>query len=461
VERLTKPLLYTYGIADLFFSLMINMEMYFFAAFLTDYAQFPFIIVGYVLGVTSFVDIFCALAGGAVLQKTNLHFGGKYRSWFLIGPPVIAPLFILQFTKIGSDLTASIIVMAGFILSHLLFNVVFSANGAMLGRLSSIPDERTILSASRAQGMAFAGLIFSATAVPMIGFFGARTHKITGFSITVAVYTLLMVLGYLYIYKLTAGRDSYDEAAADSSKIATGQSLKRIFSLVFKNPPLLILILSQIFLNTSYLMITAMAAYYFRYVARNMAFLPVFIFAISLARFLGTFAARWIGVQFGKLKSYYAFTAMAAIVYGSARFISDSIWDYTLLFSIATMLAAVASSMTTALFADTVVYGEWKTGESIRAFTMALLNFPIKIGVLIRSAVLTAGLMVIGFVANTDPTPGVAKGIHSMMALTPAVGYAIATIIFYYGYRLDEKQVVDMQKEIDSRKRSVALADRG
>jgi len=39
-ERLRRRLLHTYGIADLFFALMINMEAYFFTAFLTDYAQF-------------------------------------------------------------------------------------------------------------------------------------------------------------------------------------------------------------------------------------------------------------------------------------------------------------------------------------------------------------------------------------------------------------------------------------
>jgi Na+/melibiose symporter-like transporter len=451
-ERLNKLLLYTYGVADLCFTLMVNMELYFFATFLTDYAQFSLLIVGQILGLTASIDMVCALAGGAILQKATLKYGGKYRSWFLIGPPVIAPLFILQFTKIGSDLTAAIIVMFGFVASHLLFNVVFSASGAMLGRLSQLPDERTILSTSRAQGMAAAGLIFSATAMPLIGFFAAHTHKITGFTITVAVYTLMMILGYWYIYKITAGRDPYDETVADSTKSDSSQSLKQIAVLVFKNPPLLLLILSQVFLNTSYIMITTMAAYYFKYVAGNTAFLSVFILAISIARFLGTFVARWIGVRYGKRNSYFVFTAIAAAGYGSARFANESIWVYTFIFCISTMLAAVASSMSTALFADTVVYGEWKTGQSIRAFTMALLNFPIKVGVLIRGAVLTTGLVAIGFVANATPTPRVMEGIHSIMTLTPAAGYAIAAVIFYFGYRIDDKHVLQMQEEIAARK---------
>ena len=52
-ERLKKTLLYTYGVPDMFFSMMISMELYFFAIFLTDYAEFS-------LAVSSLANIFPA-----------------------------------------------------------------------------------------------------------------------------------------------------------------------------------------------------------------------------------------------------------------------------------------------------------------------------------------------------------------------------------------------------------------
>ncbi len=450
-ERLKKTLLYTYGVADLFFSLMINMEVYFFTAFLTDYAQFSLIVVGQILGLTSLIDIVCALAGGVILQKVNLKFGGKYRSWFLLGPPIVAPLFILQFTKIGGDFMAASIIMFGFIASHLLFNVVFAASGAMLGRLSQLPDERTILSASRAQGMSAAGLIFSATAMPMIAFFGAYADKTTGFAFTAGVYAFMMILGYWFIYRMTAGKDPYSEMEMVPSKKKSGQSVGKIIGLVFKNPPLLFLILVQTFSSTSFFIITTMAVYYFTYVIGKPGFLSFFILAISVARLLGTFAAPWIGVKLGKRNSYWIFLALAAVGFASARLSSEAPWGFILIFCISTMLVSVAASMNTALFADTAVYGEWKTGQDLRAFIMALMNIPIKVGVLIRSGVVPAGLMAIGFVANTVPTPRVIDGIGSIMTLMPAAGYAIAAIIFYLGYRIEEKHVIQMQEEIEAR----------
>ena len=142
---------------------------------------------------------------------------------------------------------------------------------------------------------------------------------------------------------------------------------------------------------------------------------------------------------------------LAAAGFASAWSLIDAPWGFTLVFCISTVFVSVASSMNTALFADTVVYGEWKTGQNIRAFTMALMNFPIKLGVLIRSGVITVGLMVIGFEANTAPTPRVIEGIGSIMTLTPAAAYAIAAIIFFFGYRIEEKDVLQMQEEIAAR----------
>ncbi|MDI9613695.1 MAG: MFS transporter [Acidobacteriota bacterium] len=451
-KKLRKSLLYTYGTADLFFSLMISMELYFFARFLTDYARMSLGLAGKILGITSLIDIFCALAGGLVLQKVTLRYGGKYRSWFLVGPPLIAPLFILQFTRIGSDAVAAVIVVSGFLLSHLLFNVVFAANGAMVGRLTPLPEERTILSASRSQGMSVAGLIFSFTAAPMIALFTSLTDGTLGFTLTVSVYALLMILGYWYLYRITAGYDPYDEDAGGQSAERSGLSLAEIVGLVFYNRPLLLLIVAQVFSNASYILITTMATYYFTYSAKRPGILSVFIFSISVFRLLGALAAPWIGVRIGKRTSYWAFCVLAAAGFASARLAGEMLWLFLSLFCVSIFFMSVATSMTTALFADTVTYGEWKTGKSIRAFTMALMNVSIKVGILIRSVVVAGGLMLIGFVANADPTPKVADGIHSMMTLWPAAGYAVAAAIFYFGYRLEDGRVVSMQAEIEARR---------
>jgi glycoside/pentoside/hexuronide:cation symporter, GPH family len=283
-------------------------------------------------------------------------------------------------------------------------------------------------------------------------YFGAHTNRIGGFTITAAIYTFLMVLGYWFIYWITAGKDPYDEAVVQTSRQKSGQSVQEIVGLVFKNRPLMFLIFAQVFSSTSFFIITAMAIYYFTYIAGSAAFLSIFLLSISIARLIGTFAAPWIGVRLGKRTSYWTFFTLAAIAFSSARVMGPSNWGFTLVFCISVLFVSIATSLNSALFADTVIFGEWKTGKNIRAFTMALMNFPIKVGVLIRSAVVTAGLMAIGFVANSTPTPRVIEGVTSIMTLGPAAGYAIAAVIFFFGYRLDETTVLEMQEEIAARR---------
>jgi len=128
------------------------------------------------------------------------------------------------------------------------------------------PDERMFLSANRAQDMTVGGLIFSATALPMIMFFGDRTNKITGLTITVGVYAFLMIIGYYYVYRLTAGKDPYDESTVGDLKKESKQSVKKIIGLVFQNPPLLRFTLAESFRNASVFIYVSFATYYFTYV---------------------------------------------------------------------------------------------------------------------------------------------------------------------------------------------------
>jgi len=328
---------------------------------------------------------------------------------------------------------------------------VYAATGSMVGRLSQVPAERTIMSTSRAQGASAASLIFSLAGLSMITYFGARTSKLAGFPITVAIFAVLMIFGYWYIYRMTAGKDPYGDSAATAAGPENKQPLKEILRAVFQNRPLLLLICADTFNNTCTFFVAAFAFYYFTYVIGNAAFLSVFILVFSIAALAGTLVAPGIGVKLGKRNTYWIVLLLAACGFTSSWFLAKSAWSFTIIFGVSGALQYIASSMNTALYSDTVVYGQWKTGKDIRAFTMSLLVLPIKIGLFFRSAIISVGLIAIGFVANQDPTPEVVRGIRAIMTFAPAAAAAIAALIFSLGYRIDDKNVVGMQDEIAAR----------
>jgi Na+/melibiose symporter-like transporter len=431
--------------------LLASLELFYFTVFLTDYARFSMAMVGVILWITGVIDTVCAFVAGIILHNTNLKFGGKYRSWFLIGPPVFVPLFLLQFSKIGSDLTAAIIIIISFLISHLLWNVVFTASGAMVGKLSQVPDEITILSTNRAQGMAAAGLIFSVTGWPLITLFSRHTNGVAGFTWTAAAYAAFVILGYLYVFRITAGKDSYEKAPGNATQNDTSPSVKELVRLAFKNPPLLRLIAAETFRNTGVAIGMAFAVYYFKYVMNDLAFMSVFLLANSIFGMAGSMVATWFGLKFGKRISYWLFLVLAAAGCVAAKFWGTTAWSFTVIFSFSVMFGVIAGAMSTALFSDTVIYGEWKTGRNMRAFTMSLANIPVKLGILIRSATVTLGLAAIGFMSNATPSPGVVQGITNIVTLAPAATYFLAAVILYFGFRIEDKQVLQMQNEIEAR----------
>lgn len=440
--------MFSFGTGDLFFNLLAMLEIFYFAAFLTDYAKFSLVIVSVILYVTNAGDIICALAAGAILQKISLKFGGKYRSWLILGPPIVAPLFVFMFSKIGGEYIAAAIVIIAFLSSHLLWNVVFAATGALVGVITHDADEKTILSSSRAQGAAISALLFSVTGPIMIAFFSTRAGNVISFSITAAIFGIMMILGYQYVYRITnVGEPPLKGTEKSENEIKTN-TLREVVALVFKTPPLILLISADIFRNLSLFMINSFAFYYFGYVVNRPEFFSVFIMVRSIAAMLGAFAASWIGVRIGKRKTYWISLALSAVILLSASLFEPNAWGLTIIFSLAEIGIIISGAMITALFSDTAVYGEWKTGKNIQAFTMSLLVLPIKLGLLIRSGVMSAGLIAIGFVATTAPSAEVVDGINGIMIYTPAIAAALAAAIFYFGYRIDDEHVLKMQEEI-------------
>ena len=453
MKELKKSLLYTYGIADMFFVLMVSMELYYFTIFLTDWAQFPMKTVQIILYITGALDIVCVLLSGIILEKITLKFGGKYRSWFIVGPLPIAILFVFQFTKIGSNTVAVAVIITGFIASHLLWNTVAACGGAMIGRMTRETKELTLLSTSRAQGMTAAGLIFSFAGPWMIAFFSGRTNQVTGASLTVAVVGVLMILGYLYIYRVTSGMDPYDTETAQAAQKETALSIWEITRLLFSNVPLMMLIIAEIFRSLSIMLVSALAAYYCKYVLDDEPFMTPFMLTTAILGVGGSFIATWIGPRLGKRHTYWMAMLGAAVVFAAARFIGTGAWSFAVMFGLGSAFVVMASCMNTALFSDTVVYGEWRSGKNIRAFTMALLNLPIKLSVVMRSAVVTTGLIMIGYIANAEPTPEVVSGIRSLIAFSNAVACLLGAVIFFLGYKLKDEDIVKMQTELAERTR--------
>jgi glucuronide carrier protein len=113
-----------------------------------------------------------------------------------------------------------------------------------------------------------------------------------------------------------------------------------------------------------------------------------------------------------------------------------------------------------ALEADTVEYGEWKTGIRTEGITYALFSFTRKMGQAIGGAAAAYTIGIGGYVADSQTQPDSAiTAIRFAAGVVPAAVMAVAVAIMW-AYPLTESRFREIVREISQRrvKHEVAAA---
>jgi len=448
-KKLKKSIINLYGLPSFGFQLFVNMEVFFFAAFLTDYAKIPVALAGTVLMVTSIFDIIWVPVAGIILEKSNMKWG-RYRSWLLVGPPLAALFFILQFSKIGTPMMNAVIISVGFIVSHLIWNIFYAGHIAMNNSMTTVREERISMASNRGMFNALGAIGFSMFGAKLISALG-KTDPAMGYTLTVVVSSVIMIVCYWGLFGITkdyAYHPGKDEAANPENKMPVGEMLKQIIV----NPPLLGLMLAEIGRYLGRFVIFGLAFYYFKYVVNNLAVIAVFFTGLNVICFFGAIITAPLAKKFGERNTYIL--SLSIFITGLL-----AIWafpmnhtSFVIVMFIAYIGYGMPDALSVAMYSATVDYGEWKTGKNARGFIMSLISFPIKSAIFIRSIVITTVLVSAGYVADMAATPELVRGIINGIALVPAVFIGLGLIIIVLLYKITPQSLKEMQAEIASRK---------
>ena len=459
-KPLSKTIKRFYGVGDFGFNLMALVEIYFFVFFLTDIAKLPLGLVAIIGTVTSVVDAVTSPFYGAIISGTKPMRWGRNRSWILLLPPLVVPTYMLMYTKIGSDLVAAIIICAGFIVSHILWNIPWVANLSLIPVLATNPDEAALLSSRRATWTALGGIVFSFVGEPLARYFGEVTNNpILGYTLLAGATAIVMMLCYWFIFKIT---DGYEPTGADAAVGPADEqrvSFKVMWQSIVQNPPLIILLISDFFRNMTMFVMTAAAAYYFTYVVQNMALFPTYLLAISIVQMIGSYisgnVAKKLSTRTATLISLFGL-AVSLII---CKFVAMNLALFFVFVLIATMFLGIVTSVMVGLYSDVSVYARWKTGEDASAFIMGLMTVALKLAIISRGTVIPFILDRVGFDPNIDPaaaTLALKTGIVNAYLLVPGIFALISAIILVSGYKLTRERVIELQSEINQRELSTA-----
>lgn len=454
-KPLSNALKRFYGIGDFGFTLMSNVELYYFAYFLTNVAKFDLAATAIIMTFTSMVDVILSPFYGGIIDGIKPMKWGRYRSWLLVIPPVVTVFYTLMFSNIGSGIVPMIIISGAFIISHVAWNFSYVANVALIPTISSTPEDRAQLSATRGAYNNAAKIVFSAIGLTTVIAIGAAMgNEVLGFTLVAFALACVYWVAYFIHFKMTEGYEETQAEASVSTKKKEKISIKQMGKSLVQNPNLLVLLLADLARWVVNFVMAGSAVYFFTYVANDVALFTVYLLVANSMALLGSYLSKFAAKKFStRTAGIFGFYALGVFLLISQFFVSE-IMIVLVFLSAAQFFLGFIYALISAMYSDTVIYSEWKTGSKASGWIMGLMNFPLKIGTLIKGAVIPAVLAAVGFVAKMDPataTPEIKTGIVQLFVIIPGAGILVGAVLLTVGYRLTRDKITNYQKEIDER----------
>lgn len=454
-KELSKALKLFYGVGDCGFTLMTSVESYFFNFFLTNLAQFSLATVSIITTVASVVDACLSWMYGAVLNSIKPKKWGRYRSWLILLPWLVPFLYAFQFLKIGDGVVSIVVIIVATIASHVVWNFPYVANVSMIAIAGKTADDRAQLSSTRAAWANLSKVIFSYIGPPLAAIFAGLIGEVSQYGATAFVLGCIMAVAYFAHFKMF---DGYEEVAA--SQQATQKqdknktSGKDLIRALIQNPPLMVLMLADLAKWMFNFVVSGVAIYYFTYVAKDAGMLATYILISNILCVIGSYLSKNLAKKIStRMTTIGIFGFMAAMLF-IANFTYANVMMVMVLMSLAQFGYGVAYAATPALYADTIIYSEWKTGKNATGWISGLQNVPLKVGVMTRGIIIATCLALVNFDPKIDPataTVELQKGICMAFMVIPAIALILAAVLLAVGFKITKAKVEQYQKEISAR----------
>lgn len=440
-ERLRPVQYLAYGAGDAANNLAFSMSSMFLLLYYTDVVGISAAAAGTLLLVVRVFDAFADLFAGRVVDTTSTRWG-RFRPFLLFAslPLLVLAVAIFSVPDLGSggELAYAYVTYALFGLAYSLVNIPY---GSLATAMTQRPEERAKLSSSRIVGSNLTILMLAVIVSPQIAGSDDLQRSLT---ITTLVF-LVVGLG-LYLFTFLASEERVER---DQREV----SMREAASTIRQNPPLVLLCLSGLVFLTGWYSLQTVAIYYARDVLGN-ANLYIVMTVVQTA---GVFAAAAIiprlVATIGKKRAYLALGVVAiaggigvAVAPASVPAIPIA------LFAVLGVGLGGVNTLMFALAADTVEYGEWKTGFRIEGQIYAAFSFTRKVGQGVGAAVAAFVIGLGGYVAQSSTQPSSAIDAIKIAAGAVPAGFILVALAIITAYPLTEDRFRQIVREVAERR---------
>ncbi|WP_059053695.1 glycoside-pentoside-hexuronide (GPH):cation symporter [Paenibacillus senegalimassiliensis] len=420
----------SYGLGDTASNLIYAVVTTYLTYYFTDVYGIGAAAVGTLLLVARLVDMIDSPIFGILIDKTHTRWG-KSRPWILWSCFPFAIVTTLLF--MGPELSASgklAYAYIFYIASNVLYTAVNNPLTTLLPSLSSDVQERTVANTFRMFGGQFGGLLVNLTLLPLVAFFGHGDQQ-KGFFHTMILFGIVGLIMFLITFFNT--RERVQDKSGGKS-LSVRESVKAIKG----NTPWIAGVLVGVVFFILYVIKLSSGIYYITYNLNK----PDIVTTVNT---LGSLTL--IGIVFVPFLSK-KYSKRTLMIIGMAICILGQVIIYlsgqsTAIVLTGTVIGAIGLGLPVgllfALIADTVDYGEWKSGVRAQGLLASTASgIAIKLGSGLGGAIPAWLLAAGGYVANQTQSASALRMIEISFIWLPILLCVLSILILLFMYKWEK-----------------------
>ncbi len=442
VEKISLREKLSYGVGSLGKDLYTGMFSIYLMVFLTDVFGISPVAVGTLMVVARLWDAINDPIMGVIVDRTNTRLG-KFKPYILFVPFIMGASMIGLFTvpNLGS-LGKLIWAYVFYIAAGMSFTAYDVPIMSMAPAISNDPNERTSLLAITRTFSMLGVLLVAVITLPLVGVLGAGD--------TAKGYQLFTII--LVVISIVSAWIAYFNTKERNTVKGQKNSFKDYVELMKTNKPLLLVIGIFILNNIGFNLMGGAQIYYYSYVLGRADLIPV----LMMFGFISIFVYPIIPMlakKIGKIRLTTISFIISIISTSLIFFVGQNLSIFITLFVIRSIASAVPNVTLIVMIADTVDYGEWKTGVRSEGVIFSMNSFATKLGMAIGTGLVGFTLGFVGYVPNVAQSATALSGISLMFTLIPAV-FIIISLILLSKYELTEEKAKEIGSELDIRRKA-------
>ncbi|HTR25547.1 MAG TPA: MFS transporter [Terriglobales bacterium] len=418
-----------YGVGNFAEQMVFNPAVAFMVYFYTDIVGIAAATVGSLMLVSRVFDLLNPVVG-LVVDHTRTRYG-KGRPWLLWCAVPFGISAALLFTAPGFGPTGKIVY--AFITYNLALTLIYTAidipYGAMIPLITSDQHQRTLLSLFR-MTLAMVGVLLSfAITQPLVKYFGGGAQGWQrAFMIFGALATVLLLVCFF------GTKERVVPVSQEKATVPVATALRTVSRNKYW-------VLMAILAVTLFAMIGLYGdnIYYCRYFLHDVGRLGPLMTIGQIALIAGMVGVAPVLKRFGKRNSALLGTGIA-IIGQILLFLAPENFTVVVIGTVVRNLGSAPLVGTMfAMVADTIEYGEWKSGVRTEGLTYGAIALACKISVGLGSVLVGWILGVGGYVAGANTQPASALLAIKVMFLHLPLALLIVSGVILWVYKLDRE----------------------